>query len=73
MQAGLASVGGIAIYSIPHCKFVSVFTHQSTQLCNRRFNILPSKAYASVLPDAGSLACVLAKWKIRRQAWNTDL
>ena len=73
MQAGLASVAGNANYSIPHCKFVGVSTHQFTQLCNLRFIILPFKAYVSVSPDYGSLACCLAKWKIRRQAWNTDL
>ena len=72
MQARLASVAGNAISNVPHCKFVSVFTHQFAQLCNLRFNILPFKAYASISAESGSLACVLAKWKVRRQAWNTD-
>ena len=51
MQAGLASVARNAIYSIPHCNSMSVFTHQLTQLCNLRFNVLPSRACASASPS----------------------
>lgn len=52
---------------------MDVVTHHATTLCNLRLNILLFKAYASASPYYGTLARILAKWKIRRQAWNTDL